>query len=83
MGIGGLLPQRCGRNARRLVARLSKFKTAFTLSSFACCAVHWLLTHNFSVYMVSVSLLFGRHSGNVYRMAFRLVLFGEGVAISQ
>jgi hypothetical protein len=51
---------------------------AFMLSSFACCAVHWLLAHNFSVYMVSGALFFGRHSGNVYRMAFRLVLFGGG-----
>ena len=29
------------------------------------------------------SALFWRHSGNVYRMAFRLVLFGEGVTLAR
>jgi hypothetical protein len=59
MEIGRLPPQRVGRNAKSLVAKLSKFKPAFALSSSAYCAVHWLLTHNFSVYMVSGALLFG------------------------
>ena len=42
-----------------MVVKLRKFKSAFTLSSFACCAVHGLLTHSFSVCMVSGALFFG------------------------
>jgi len=59
MEMGELLPQRDWGNARRLVAKLSKYKTAFTLLSVAYCAVHWLLTHSFSVYMASGALVFG------------------------
>ena len=59
MEIGGSLPQRTWGNARRLVAKLSRVKSAFTLSSVAYCAVHWLLTHNFSAYAVSGALCFG------------------------
>jgi hypothetical protein len=69
-------------NARRLAAaKLSKFKTTFTLSTAAYCAVHWLLTHSFSIYMASGALWC--RSGNVYRMVFRLVLFDEGVKVAQ
>jgi hypothetical protein len=46
-------------NARRLVAKLSRFKTVFTVSSIAYCAVHWLLIHTFSIYMLSGALVFG------------------------
>jgi hypothetical protein len=59
MEMGELLPQRALGNARRLVARLSRFKTVFTVSSITYCAVHWLLTHTFSIYMASGALVFG------------------------
>ena len=59
MEMGDLLPQRALGTARRLVVKLSGFKTVFTVSSLAYCTVHWLLTHNFSVYMVSGALFFG------------------------
>jgi hypothetical protein len=55
----GELPQRALGAARRLVVKLSGFKTVFTVSSLAYCAVHWLLTHNFSIYMLSGALVFG------------------------
>jgi hypothetical protein len=59
MEVSELLLRRVGENARRLMARLSRFKTVFTLASFAYCAVHWLLTHSFSICMVSGALVFG------------------------
>jgi len=43
----------------RLIARLSKFKFVFTLSSSGYCAVHWLVGHNFSIHVFSSALVFG------------------------
>ncbi len=59
MEIGEWVPQKAWGNARTLVARLSKYKTAYTLSTVAYCAVHWLFTHSVSVYMASGALVFG------------------------
>ena len=53
------LRQRRMVNARRLIARLSTFKIVFTLSSSGYCAIHWLVSHNFSTYVFSSALVFG------------------------
>ncbi len=39
--------------------RVGKVKTAFTMSSVLYCGVHWITSHNFSVYALSAALLFG------------------------
>jgi hypothetical protein len=46
-------------NARRLIARLSRFKLVFTISSAGYCAIHWLAVHNFSSYVFGGALVFG------------------------
>jgi hypothetical protein len=59
MGAGELLRQRALSKGRSLVAKLSRFKIVFTLSSSGYCAIHWLVAHNFSTYMLSGALVFG------------------------
>ena len=54
-----LLRQKALASVGPVVTRLGKLKTAFTLSSLLYCAVHWLTSHNFSVYVFSAALLFG------------------------
>jgi hypothetical protein len=44
---------------RRLATKLSRLKIAFTLASSTYCAIHWLLVHDFSVYVFSAALGFG------------------------
>jgi hypothetical protein len=46
-------------NARRLVAKLSRFKFVFSLSSASFCAIHWLAVHNFSSHVFWGALVFG------------------------
>ena len=41
------------------VGKLSTLKSVFSLSSSGYCAVHWLVAHNFSVYVFSNALVFG------------------------
>jgi hypothetical protein len=54
-----LLKQKSQTSAGPFITRLGKLKTAFTLSSLLYCAVHWLTSHNFSVYVFSAALVFG------------------------
>lgn len=54
-----LLKQKAPTSVEPVITRLGKLKTAFTLSSLFYCAVHWLTSHNFSVYVFSAALLFG------------------------
>jgi hypothetical protein len=46
-------------DVRRSIAKLSNLKTVFTLSSSGYCAIHWLVVHNFSIYVLSGALVFG------------------------
>lgn len=46
-------------NARRLIAKLSRFKMVFPLSSAGYCAIHWLFVHNFSSHVFWGALVFG------------------------
>jgi hypothetical protein len=46
-------------NARILIARLSRFRFIFPLSSAGYCAIHWLAAHNFSSYVFGGALVFG------------------------
>jgi hypothetical protein len=48
MEVGNLLGQKLTANARSMIDKLGKFKIAFTLSSSSYCAIHWLVSHNFS-----------------------------------
>jgi hypothetical protein len=59
MEVSEPLRQRSVVNARKLVARLSRFKVAFTLSSSGYCAIHWLAVHNFSIYVFASAVVFG------------------------
>lgn len=59
MEAGELQRQRILVNARALIAKFSRFRFVFTLSSFAYCAVHWLIVHSFSIYVFSGALIFG------------------------
>jgi hypothetical protein len=45
--------------ASGLIARLGRFKFVFPLASSGYCAVHWLLAHSFSFYILSGALAFG------------------------
>ena len=44
---------------RSWATKLNGLKIVFTLSSSTYCAIHWLLVHNFSVYVLSAALGFG------------------------
>jgi hypothetical protein len=47
-------------NVGRVIAKLSKFRIMFTLSSSLYCLTHWLMvTHSFSIYVLSSALVFG------------------------
>jgi hypothetical protein len=55
MDVSGLVRQGA-LNLETSIARLSR---SFTLSSAAYCAVHWLITHKFSLHVLPGALLFG------------------------
>jgi hypothetical protein len=59
MEVSNLLRQKLMVNARSMIDKLSKFRIAFTLSSSGYCAIHWLVSHNFSVFVFSRALFFG------------------------
>ena len=46
-------------NTRSLIDKLRKPKIVFTLSSSGYCAIHWLVSHNFSTSVFSRALVFG------------------------
>jgi hypothetical protein len=46
-------------NARILIAKMSRLKTVFSLSSAGYCAIHWLVVHNFSSHVFLGALVFG------------------------
>jgi hypothetical protein len=46
-------------NARSPVAKLSRFKFVFPLSTAGFCAIHWLAVHNFSSHVFWGALVFG------------------------
>jgi hypothetical protein len=47
-------------NVGRLIATLKKFKVMFTLASSLYCLTHWLMvTHRFSIDVLSSALVFG------------------------
>ncbi len=47
-------------NARRLIAKLSRFKAVFALSSAGYCAIgYWLVVHNFASHVFLGALVFG------------------------
>lgn len=54
-----LLRQRLPKSARELIAKLSRFKSVFMLSSLVYCSIHWLVIHNFSIYVFSGALVIG------------------------
>jgi hypothetical protein len=42
-----------------MTQKASGAKTAFTFFSSAFCAVHWLITHEISIYLLPGAVLFG------------------------
>jgi hypothetical protein len=45
--------------AAPVITVLGRFKTVFTVSSLGYCAVHWLVSHNFSIYVFTGALAVG------------------------
>ena len=59
MQVSELRRQRILVNARGLVAKLSRFRSVFTVSSLGYCAIHLLVAHDFSRYVFLGALAFG------------------------
>jgi hypothetical protein len=59
MEMSQMLKQRALPGVKTLIARLSRFRIVFTLSSLTYCAVHWLVAHGFSIYVFFGALMFG------------------------
>ena len=59
MEVSELLRQRVLEKARGLIAKLSRFKIVFMLSSLVYCLIHWLVIHDFSIYVLSGALVIG------------------------
>ncbi len=54
------LPERKGlAGAGKWLAKMSRFRNLYTLSTSGYCAIHWLVTHSFSFYILSSALVFG------------------------
>jgi hypothetical protein len=47
------------QGASGLETSIAKLSRSFTLSSAGYCAVHWLMTHKFSLHVLPGALLFG------------------------
>ena len=59
MDASELLGRKGPASARKMIAKLSRFRIMFTLSSTGYCAIHLLVTHSFSFYVFSGALVFG------------------------
>jgi hypothetical protein len=46
-------------NARGLITHVGRVKSAFTISSLGYCAMHWLIFHGFSGYVLASAIAFG------------------------
>ena len=53
-----LHPEHLARS-KRLITHLGRVKLAFTISSLGYCAVHWVIFHGFSAYVLSGAVAFG------------------------
>jgi hypothetical protein len=42
-----------------IISKVTRARAAFTLFFSAFCVVHWLIVHNFSIYLVPWAVLFG------------------------
>ncbi len=51
----GVIPPSLARG----VSKFSKVQTVFTVATSLFCALHWLISHRFSVYMVPGALVVG------------------------
>jgi hypothetical protein len=43
----------------RIIFKVTRARAVFTLFFSAFCAVHWVVVHNFSIYLVPGAILFG------------------------
>ena len=59
MEVSESLKRKVSVGASKLIARLSRFKFVFSIATSGYCAIHWLVTHNFSFYIISGALVFG------------------------
>jgi hypothetical protein len=63
MEVSELLRRMGPEGAGGLIARLGRFRFVFPLASSGYCAVHWLIAHSFSFYILSGALVFGAIAG--------------------
>jgi hypothetical protein len=77
MQVSELLKQRVTTNVKKWVEKVSAFKIAFTLSSSGYCAIHWLATHNLSIYVLSTALLFGAAMATAVAWLWKFVQAGR------
>lgn len=59
MELSGLLSHRHMANGKKVITHLGRVKLAFTISSLGYCAVHWVIFHGFSAYVISGAVVFG------------------------
>jgi hypothetical protein len=45
--------------AGRLITHVGRVKSAFTVSTLGYCAVHWFISHGFSVHVLPGAVAFG------------------------
>ena len=64
--------QRILGGARRSITKLSSM---FTLSTSAYCAIHWLVLHHFSIYVLLGAMVFGTMATAI--VAWFSDLFGQ------
>ena len=59
MEVSELLRQKGSETAGKLIARWSRFRFVFPLATSGYCAIHWVIAHNISFYIMSGALVFG------------------------
>ncbi len=74
MQTGELLRQRITVNAKKWIDKFIAFKVVFALSSSGYCAIHWLVTHNLSIYVFSRALVFGAVAATAVALLSKFVL---------
>jgi hypothetical protein len=55
LSLAGVIPPALARG----LSKFGKVQTVFTIATSAFCALHWLISHRFSVYMIPGALVVG------------------------
>jgi hypothetical protein len=59
MDLSNLMKHRYVAFAKKAIIHFGRVKLAFTISSLSYCALHWLMFHGFSVYVLSTAVAIG------------------------